>query len=130
VRKRLPSMAEPTLDCLIIGGVPAGLTAAICHSRFHLKVRIVDSGLGRALWIPCTHNHAGYPGDISGADLLDRMREQSVLYGSAFTPARVSRLAVVKGPFEAKLGEDIVIAEPVGCRQAFKTGGPRYMMRS
>jgi hypothetical protein len=50
----------------MIGGGPAGLTATTYIICFHLKVRVVDSSLSRALWIPCTHNHAEYPGGISG----------------------------------------------------------------
>ncbi len=103
-------MIEPDLDCLIIGGGPAGLTAAIYLSRFHLKVRIVDSGASRALWIPCTHNHAGYPGGMSGAELLDRMREQAVLYGTEITSARVSRLEVADELFVAEWGQGSVVA--------------------
>ena len=37
-------MSEPELDCLIVGGGPAGLTAAIYLARFHLKLRVVDAG--------------------------------------------------------------------------------------
>lgn len=106
-------MTEPALDCLIVGGGPAGLTAAIYLSRFHLEVRVVDGGASRALWIPCTHNHAGYPGGISGAELLDRMREQAVLYGSAITSGRVSRLEAVDDRFEAEWGEGIVVTKTV-----------------
>ena len=63
-------MDEPILDCLIIGGGPAGLTAAIYLARFHLDILVVDGGKSRAAWIPCTRNHAGFPDGISGKELL------------------------------------------------------------
>lgn len=68
-------------DCVIIGGGPAGLTAAIYLARFHLDIALFDSGASRAALIPCTHNHAGFPGGISGPDLLARMREQAASFG-------------------------------------------------
>ena len=58
------------LDCLVIGAGPAGLTAAIYLARFHLRIEVVDAGSSRAALIPRTHNHAGYPGGISGTALL------------------------------------------------------------
>ena len=75
-------MDEPILDCLIIGGGPAGLTAAIYLARFHLDILVVDGGKSRASWIPCTRNHAGYPDGIAGTDLLQRMRDQACKYGA------------------------------------------------
>ena len=57
---------DAPLDCLIIGGGPAGLTAATYLARFHLKLKLVDAGKSRAEMIPCRHNHAAYPGGISG----------------------------------------------------------------
>ena len=60
-------MSEPDLDCLVIGGGPAGLTAAIYLARFHLKLQVVDAGKSRASLIPCTRNHSGFPDGISGA---------------------------------------------------------------
>ena len=56
-------MDEP-LDCLIVGGGPAGLTAAIYLARFHMDILVVDAGKSRAAWIPCTRNHAGFPEGI------------------------------------------------------------------
>ena len=75
-------MDEPILDCLIVGGGPAGLTAAIYLARFHLDILVVDGGKSRALWIPCTRNHAGFPDGISGTELLERMRDQACKYGA------------------------------------------------
>jgi len=78
----MPTLASNTYDCLVIGGGPAGLTAAIYLARFHLRVAVVDAGASRALLIPQTRNHAGFPEGISGCALLERMREQAVQYGA------------------------------------------------
>jgi thioredoxin reductase (NADPH) len=85
-------MDEPILDCLIVGGGPAGLTAAIYLARFHLDILVVDGGKSRASWIPCTRNHAGYPEGIEGKELLRRMREQACKYGAKIETEFVTRL--------------------------------------
>ena len=79
-------------DCIIIGGGPAGLTAAIYLARFHLDVALFDGGNSRAALIPCTHNHAGFPGGISGKDLLTRMREQAASFGVVSHSATVTAI--------------------------------------
>ncbi len=80
-------------DCIIIGAGPAGLTAAIYLARYHLSIRLFDSGTSRAAWIPCTHNHAGYPDGIEGKELLRRMREQARKYGAIREEKTVEHLA-------------------------------------
>ena len=97
-------MAEPERDCLIIGGGPAGLTAAIYLARFHLDVLVVDAGNSRASLIPCTHNHAGFPDGISGAELIGRMRKQAQRYGATIETERVTRLDRIEGGFCATWG--------------------------
>ncbi len=79
-------------DCIIVGAGPAGLTAAIYLARFHLSIRLFDSGNSRAALIPCTHNHAGFPDGISGLELLTRMNEQAARYGAQRELARVTKV--------------------------------------
>lgn len=85
-------MDEPILDCLIIGGGPAGLTAAIYLARFHLDILVVDGGKSRASWIPCTRNVSGFPEGIKGTELLQRMRDQACRYGAKIETEFVTKL--------------------------------------
>ncbi|MGN6498843.1 MAG: NAD(P)/FAD-dependent oxidoreductase [Tsuneonella sp.] len=80
-------------DCIIIGAGPAGLTAALYLARYHLSIRLFDNGTSRAAWIPCTHNHAGYPDGIAGKELLRRMLEQARKYGALREEKQVEHLA-------------------------------------
>lgn len=92
-------------DCVIIGGGPAGLTAAIYLARFHLDIMVIDAGGSRARWIPTTHNHAGFPDGISGIELLERMREQAELYGTRIVNGRVTRISRNKDSFSIEYGQ-------------------------
>ncbi len=108
-----PRMDDFDYDCLVIGGGPAGLTAAIYLTRYHLSLKVIDAGKSRASWIPCTHNHAGFPGGISGTELLQRMREQAQMYGASIETGRVTRLDRIEGGFQAEWGSGAVSARKV-----------------
>lgn len=100
-------------DCVIIGGGPAGLTAAIYLARFHLDITVIDAGQSRALWIPTTHNHAGFPDGISGEDLLERMRAQAIKYGTKIVQGRVGSITKNDAVFALEYGHGIVEATTV-----------------
>lgn len=66
----------PPSDCVIVGGGPAGLTAAIYLARFQRNIVIVDAGHSRLSLIPVSHNFPGFPAGIAGKDLLEKLRLQ------------------------------------------------------
>lgn len=104
---------ERIYDCLVIGGGPAGLTAAIYLARYLLDIVVVDAGDSRAALIPRTRNHAGFPDGISGVDLLGRMRRQAELYGVEIRPARATGLAKRGGNFEVEWAGGLLRARTV-----------------
>jgi thioredoxin reductase (NADPH) len=85
-------LPDPPLDCLIIGGGPAGLTAAIYLARYRRRFMVVDAGESRTAWIPLSHNHAGFPDGVTGPDLLKRMHAQAERYGAEIRRGSVDRL--------------------------------------
>ena len=101
------------VDCLIIGGGPAGLTGAIYAARFGLDTAVVDGGDSRALLIACSHNHAGFPDGVSGKDLLARMRAQAVKAGAQILHDRVHELVRTGDSFVAALSHGEVQARAV-----------------
>jgi thioredoxin reductase (NADPH) len=136
-------MTNDLFDCAIVGGGPAGLTAAIYLARFRLRTRLIDGGDSRATWIPTSHNHAGFPDGINGVELLERMRAQAEKYGVEIVPGQCERLEraeesfIVHGPgapFTARtalLATGVVNHRPPGMsdelhREALATGCLRY----
>jgi thioredoxin reductase (NADPH) len=71
----------PPLDCLIVGGGPAGLTAALYLARFGRRFVIVDAGASRAAWIPTSHNFPVFADGVSGTAMLARQRAHVARYG-------------------------------------------------
>ena len=106
-------MSGGGIDCLIIGGGPAGLTAAIYAARFRLKVCLIDAGQSRAALIPLTRNHAGFPDGISGLALLERMREQAQKWGATLRRGAIHSLARSADGFVATWPEGEVAARTV-----------------
>lgn len=95
------------VDCLIIGGGPAGLLAALYLGRYCRTVRVIDAGESRAAKIPTSHNYPGFFG-ISGPDLLRRLSGQAEQFGARLTSDRVTSLRKEKATFAASCsGADV-----------------------
>ena len=80
-------------DVVVIGGGPAGLTAAIYLARAKYRVVVVEKEkFGGQITI--THEVVNYPGveRTSGAELTETMRRQAESFGAEFLLAGVERL--------------------------------------
>lgn len=93
------------LDCIVVGGGPAGLTAAIYLARFRRRFAVIDGGGSRARWIPICRNYPGFPDGVRGPELLERLGAQAVRYGADIRPGRVSALEPVEGGFRLQLDQ-------------------------
>jgi thioredoxin reductase (NADPH) len=102
-----------TVDVLIVGGGPAGLTAATYLARFRRSVLVAHGGKPRACWIPVSHNMPGFPEGITGEDILKRMTAQAEEYGARIEEGRVTALEKDGDGFVATLNGAQVRARAV-----------------
>jgi thioredoxin reductase (NADPH) len=95
---------------VVVGGGPAGLTAAIYLARYRRRFRLFDAGSSRASLIPLSRNYPGFPEGLPGATLLERMREQAKRYGASVAEEKVERLG--------RTDEGFQVASPSGLTAA------------
>jgi thioredoxin reductase (NADPH) len=100
------------LDCLIIGGGPAGLTAAIYLTRYRRRTLLIDAGESRAALIPESHNYPGFRG-IGGPALLAKLREQAERHGAALARGTITALTREDDAFSASTGAETLRARSV-----------------
>lgn len=85
------SEQENIYDVIIIGGGPAGLSAAQYASRAQLKTIVLDKSAtaGALAYTSHIENYPGVPGPISGKELLDIFRKQALDFGAEYVTAQV-----------------------------------------
>ena len=105
-------MPEP-LDALVVGAGPAGLTAAIYLARFKRRFRLLHNQESRAAWIPLSHNHPGFPGGVSGPDLLARTQSQAESFGAVISCGEVTKLTAEGDGFEITADGELITARTV-----------------
>jgi thioredoxin reductase (NADPH) len=106
----MPATQPEDVDALIIGGGPAGLTAAIYLARYRRRVVVVDSSESRAALIPATHNYPGFADGIAGVGLLDALTRQAKTYGVRLIHDRVASLEKLESGFAAKCVQADILA--------------------
>jgi thioredoxin reductase (NADPH) len=111
-------------DCLIVGGGPAGLSAATYLARYRRRVVVCDAGKSRAAAIPKSHNYPGFGSGISGNDLLARLRDQTFQYDVGHRSGTVESLLRRNGIFVARIGQEEISASCVLLATGLKDRAP------
>ena len=75
------SSAVESYEVAVVGGGPAGLSAALYTTRLGHDTVVVDRGGGRAAMMLDTHNVIGVTEDISGNEFLATATDQVTEYG-------------------------------------------------
>ncbi|WP_096199149.1 FAD-dependent oxidoreductase [Bacillus sp. FJAT-45350] len=100
-------------DFVMIGGGPAGASAAVYGARAKLKTLVIDKA-PKAGTLAITHKIANYPGvrgELTGLELLDLMQRQAHDFGAEFVRSNVlsvdfagdiKKIEVPEGVIQAK----------------------------
>lgn len=100
---------------IIIGGGPAGYTAAIYASRANLSP-IVLEGIqpgGQLTTTTEVENFPGYPEGVSGPQLVDDIKKQAQKFGADIRQSVVTKVDFSKRPLEVTAGGEVMLAETV-----------------
>ncbi len=81
---------DPVYDCAIVGGGPAGLSAAVNLARMRRSVLVIDDRDGRSLWSQINRNYLGFPDGIPATEIRLLGRRQAATYGAGFLLGRVT----------------------------------------
>lgn len=83
-------------DIIIIGGGPAGLTAAIYAARARRKTLVIEKATpgGQVITTELLENFPGFPDGISGNELGLRMEDQAKKFGAEVISAEVAALEI------------------------------------
>ncbi len=102
------------VKCLIVGGGPAGYTAAIYASRADLTP-VVYEGIqpgGQLTTTTDIENYPGFENGISGQQLVDTMKAQAVRLGADVRTGAITSADLSERPFEITIdGEKEIEAE-------------------
>jgi thioredoxin reductase (NADPH) len=104
---------DPLADCVVVGGGPAGLTAAYYLLRFHRTIACFDDGDSRALRIELSRNYPAFPNGIAGSELLNRLAKQLENAGGNVISKHVSRIETNEAGFVVRAGKHTMRARTV-----------------
>lgn len=76
----------PEWDLVVIGGGPAGMTAAQYGARANLRTLVIEemAAGGAVLLISDMENYPGFPEPVNGFEFSDKMRQQTENFGAVF----------------------------------------------
>src|SRR5438874_795771 len=95
-------------DLIIIGGGPAGYTAALYAARADLNPLVIEgfSWGGQLMITSDVENYPGFKDGILGPELMQEFRTQAERFGAEFLTDDVTRVDFSERPFRIYLGDE------------------------
>ncbi len=89
-------MSDSLYDVIIIGGGPAGLSAAQYAARAKLKTIVIDKSrtAGALAYASLIENYPGLEKPVSGMELLNIFRKQAIDFGAEYLESQVVGVSI------------------------------------
>src|SRR5512142_2190318 len=124
-------------EVLVVGGGPAGLSAALYLARYDRRTALFDTGHGRSSWHQTAHNYLGFPGGIASRRLRELGRLQiseypqvTVFEHKIEAMRREGELFVAQGQAGEWCGRAVIICTGVLDHYPHFDGWEEYVGRS
>jgi thioredoxin reductase (NADPH) len=108
-------MGNEPRNVVIVGGGPAGLTAAIYAARANLQPLVVEgfAAGGQLMTTTDVENFPGFPEGVQGPDLMRMFRDQATRFGAEVLTIDATKVDLSRRPFRVWTGEDEHVAHAV-----------------
>jgi thioredoxin reductase (NADPH) len=95
-------------EVIIIGGGPAGYTAALYAARANLEPLVVEGFQwgGQLMITSDVENYPGYPDGVMGPAMMQDLRKQAGRFGTEYVTDDVTRVDLSERPFRVYVGDD------------------------
>ena len=102
-------------DLIIIGGGPAGYTAALYAARADLRPLVIEGFAwgGQLMITSDVENYPGYADGIMGPEMMADFRRQAERFGAEFVTDDVTSVDFSEQPFKVNVGKDEFAARAV-----------------
>jgi thioredoxin reductase (NADPH) len=112
-------------ELIIIGGGPAGYTAALYAARANLKPLVIEGVQwgGQLMITSDVENYPGYPEGVLGPVMMQEFRTQAERFGAEFLTDDVTRVDFADRPFRVHVGDEehrawaVIVATGANARQ-------------
>src|SRR5688572_11104481 len=102
-------------ELIIIGGGPAGYTAALYAARANLEPLVIEGFQwgGQLMITSDVENYPGYAEGVLGPEMMKDFRRQAERFGAEFISDDVTRVDFSERPFRVYVGDDEYRADAV-----------------
>ncbi len=118
-------MTESVRDVIIIGGGPAGYTAALYAARSNLDPLVIEGFAwgGQLMITSDVENYPGYPEGVLGPEMMNDFRRQAERFGAEFLTDDVTAVDFSEYPFRISVDDaefrarTVIVATGANARQ-------------